>query len=325
MSTLNFPTSPAINELYSFGGKTWIWTGVAWRLNPTGAINNIPIGNVTPSTGAFTTLTANSLSANNISLANLSLSGNLAIAGNVNSNLTVHGNVSGTYFYGNGSQLTGITVSGGSSINNGNSNVTISNPGSNITVGVSGTSVAEFSTAGLSVVGNVTARNLIGNISGNISGNIIAPGANTNVLFNANGIAGASSAFTFDSASNILSVAGNISGTNIQGDGAALTSTLTDKGSDQNDWNTLIQMGVYAVNRTSWSGTNGTPLDSQVFVGLLEVKNSSNLGIVQIYGPGTVDDPDNVKIQWNRNYWNGAWTQWVRMTNDQQQIDGGGF
>jgi hypothetical protein len=60
-------------------------------------------------------------------------------------------------------------------------------------------------------------------------------------------------------------------------------------------------------------------------VGLLEVKNSSNLGIVQIYGPGTVDDPNNVKIQWNRNYWNGAWTQWVRMTNDQQQIDGGGF
>jgi hypothetical protein len=384
MSTLNFPTSPAVNQLYSFGGKTWIWTGAGWRLNPTGAINNIPIGNVTPSTGNFTQLTS---------------------VGNI----SAVGNITGAFLYGNGRFLTGISGGSGgngTNIHNGTTTVDIPLPDSNveitvggvaniavfsttdITVGAniipssptltvgtlaapfaegyfSGNSVwvgnakltanattvtitnpqgGEFSLSGttdytpyanadatallanfgsntISTTGNITAANFIGNVTANI----VVPGANTEVLFNNNDSLGASSTFTFDSASNVLSVAGNIVGTNIQGDGAALTSTLTDKGSDQNDWDTLIQMGVYAVNRSSWSGTTGTPLDSQVFVGLLEVKNSSNLGIVQIYGPGTVDDPNNVKIQWNRNYWNGAWTQWVRMTNDQQQIDGGGF
>jgi len=78
MSTLNFPTSPSLNDTYSFGTKTWVWNGDAWQLQSSGAINNIPIGNVTPSTGAFTTLSAT-------------------------------GNITGNYFIGNGSQLTGIS------------------------------------------------------------------------------------------------------------------------------------------------------------------------------------------------------------------------
>jgi hypothetical protein len=32
---IDFPTSPTPNEVYSIGTKSWIWTGVAWRLfNP---------------------------------------------------------------------------------------------------------------------------------------------------------------------------------------------------------------------------------------------------------------------------------------------------
>jgi len=53
---LNFPTSPSLNDTYSFGGKTWIWNGEYWRLQSAGAINDIPIGNVTANTGNFTTL-----------------------------------------------------------------------------------------------------------------------------------------------------------------------------------------------------------------------------------------------------------------------------
>ena len=177
-----------------------------------------------------------------------------------------------------------------------------------------------LSVTSVNATGNITAANFVGNITGNIT----VTGANTDVLFNNNGVVGASDAFKFDSNSNVMSVAGNVVAVRFQGDGSQLANVMTDRGSDQNDWNTLIQMGIYAVNRTSWSGTVGTPLDSQVFVGLLEVKNGSNLGIVQVYSPGTVDT-NNIKIQWNRNYWNGTWTQWVRMTNDQQQIDGGGF
>jgi len=53
---LDFPTNPSVNDTYSFGGKTWIWNGEGWQLSTTGAINDIAIGNVTPSTGNFTTL-----------------------------------------------------------------------------------------------------------------------------------------------------------------------------------------------------------------------------------------------------------------------------
>ncbi len=30
MPNINFPTSPALNDQYSFGGKTWTYNGVAW-------------------------------------------------------------------------------------------------------------------------------------------------------------------------------------------------------------------------------------------------------------------------------------------------------
>jgi len=54
--SLNFPASPNLNDTYSFGGKTWIWNGDYWRLQTSGSINDIPIGNVIPSTGNFTIL-----------------------------------------------------------------------------------------------------------------------------------------------------------------------------------------------------------------------------------------------------------------------------
>lgn len=60
---LNFPTSPTLNQTYSFNNKTWIWDGYGWALSTNGAINNIPVGNTSPSTGAFTTLSATSFTA----------------------------------------------------------------------------------------------------------------------------------------------------------------------------------------------------------------------------------------------------------------------
>jgi hypothetical protein len=32
MPNINFPTSPALNDQYSFEGKTWTYNGVAWVL-----------------------------------------------------------------------------------------------------------------------------------------------------------------------------------------------------------------------------------------------------------------------------------------------------
>lgn len=58
MADLNFPSSPLLNETYTFNGKTWQWTGSYWAIQASGAINGVGIGNVVPSTGNFTTLTA---------------------------------------------------------------------------------------------------------------------------------------------------------------------------------------------------------------------------------------------------------------------------
>ena len=332
-------TGPVITTANITGGNIRTAGTVSAAGNITGAniIAALYVGNTVSVSG-------------NITSANLNLSGNLSIAGNVNSALVVRGNLTGTnvitggsvsaggdintvgaisaignitgnYFIGNGSQLTGVVVSGGSSINNGNSNVRIGGANANVTVGVNNVSnVAVFTTTGMSVAGNVTAANFIGNITGNLT----VSGANTEVLFNNNGVVGTANAFTFNSATSVLSVNGNVLGGNFVGNGQALTSVMADRGGDSNNWNTLTQMGVYTVNRTSWSGTIGTPLDSQVFVGLLEVVNSTNTAIEQVFYPGTVED-GNIKIQWNRAYWSGTWTGWVRIVNDFQVVTGGEF
>lgn len=120
-----------------------------------------------------------------------------------------------------------------------------------------------------------------------------------------------------------IAVTGNVSATEFIGNGAQLTSTLTDRGGDPNNWDTLTQMGVYKVNRNSWAGTQGTPLDSSVYVGLLQVLTAED-ATTQIFLPGTVQMNDQ-KIQWNRSYWNGSWTGWIKIINNGQIVDAGTY
>ena len=121
-----------------------------------------------------------------------------------------------------------------------------------------------------------------------------------------------------------ITTAGNVNGTYFVGNGSALTSVMADRGMDQNNWDTLTQMGVYTVNRVSWSGTQGTPLDSTVYVGILEVKNTTNTGIAQVFYPGTVNGA-NSQVQWNRSYWSGSWSPWYYIVNNNNLVDAGDF
>ena len=78
--------------------------------------------------------------------------GNIRTAGTVSAT----GNVTGNYFIGNGSQLTGLSVGSTSNISNGTSNVAIGVSGGNVTVGVAGTSnVAVFGTNTITVNANL--------------------------------------------------------------------------------------------------------------------------------------------------------------------------
>jgi hypothetical protein len=76
--------------------------------------------------------------------------------------LSVLGNISGSYFVGNGSQLTGLSGANISQIANGTSNVKISSSGGNVTVDVAGTSnVAVFTPTGMQVAGFVSTTKTI--------------------------------------------------------------------------------------------------------------------------------------------------------------------
>ena len=35
---LDFPTSPTLNEIYTFGGRSWIFNGTAWDVYSSGRI-----------------------------------------------------------------------------------------------------------------------------------------------------------------------------------------------------------------------------------------------------------------------------------------------
>jgi hypothetical protein len=132
--------------------------------------------------------------------------------------VSVTGNVTGNYFIGNGSQLTGITVSAGAAIINGNSNVSVAANG-NVTVGVTGVpNIAVFTPIGLGINGNIET-------SGNIYAGI---GANVNAgNLNAVGLSLSGTVLSvLQSTSNITTTA-NVTGNYFLGNGALLTGVIT--------------------------------------------------------------------------------------------------
>lgn len=180
----------------------------------------------------------------------------------------------------------------------------------------------------LTTAGNISAGYFLGDgslLTNLASGSELVNG-NSNVRVLANGnitISASGSANVAVFSATGLTLVGNMAAGNLSGNGAGISSVVAERGTDTNNWNTLVQMGVYKVNRTSWSGTIGTPVDSSVFVGLLQVLTVGD-STSQIFMPGTVD-VNNQNIQWNRSYWNGIWTNWIKIVNDGQIIDAGSY
>ena len=115
-------------------------------------------------------------------------------------------NVTANYFIGDGSQITGISVSGGTSITNGTSNVSAALNG-NVTIGVAGTNnVVTVSTDKLAVAGNVSATYFIGNGS------------------QLTGISGSSTYANSNVADYLPTYTGNISANYFIGNGSTLTN-----------------------------------------------------------------------------------------------------
>jgi hypothetical protein len=201
------------------GGNLSIPVGVANFANITTA--NIVAGNIT---SAIISATGN-ISGPNVIATILTVSSILSASGNIlggniltSGLVSVTGNVTGSYFLGNGSQLTGITVT---KIGNGTSevNLPIASGNANITIG--GTSnVAVFSTTGEYITGLLSAS---GNITG---GNILTGGliSSTGTVTGSSHLGAVVSVTANVTGGNLLtggtiSATGNVTGGNVSSTG----------------------------------------------------------------------------------------------------------
>ena len=137
--------------------------------------------------------------------------------------LSATGNVTASYYIGNGSQLTGVIATAGPAIVNGNTNITLANNG-NANISINGTSnVVVITSTSVAISGNVTAGTL--STTGNVSaGNLRTTGAvsATGIVYSAGGLetAGAASATGTVTGGNVVtggvvSATGNVTGGNI--------------------------------------------------------------------------------------------------------------
>ena len=138
-------------------------------------------------------------------------------------NLSATGNVNGTYFIGNGSQLTGILTTV-SNVTNGTSGLFIPALNGNVIVNVGGATLATVSSSvGLAITGNVNATTGISAAGNIVGGNITTAGiasATGNITSAAN-IAGGNLL-----AGGLLSVAGSVTA----GAGASITGAMSASG-----------------------------------------------------------------------------------------------
>ena len=204
-SNVNIPSSNGNVVLTAVGNSVLTVTGTG--VNVTGTLN--VTGIITGNGSGLSSITGSNVSG---TVANSTYSVTAGTAYSVSAS-----NISGTVNLANyattANSVAGANVSGAvSSATTAGTVTTASQP--NIT------SVGTLTS--LAVTGNVTANNFIGNIVGNISGNITVSGANTQVLFNDGGNANATAGFTFNKASNLVTMSGNLIAAN-----ANLGNTVT--------------------------------------------------------------------------------------------------
>ena len=153
--------------------------------------------------------------------------------------------------------LTGLTVSDGTS-----------------------NSIIAYGNGTLAVSGNITANNFVGNISGNISGNIVIPGSNTGVVFNDNGNANTSTAFTFNKSSNLVTITSNANVGNLIS-GGVVSATGNVSGGN------LTTGGVLSVTGNANVGNLGTG-GLIVATGNIDGGNLNTGGVLSVTGNANV-------------------------------------
>jgi hypothetical protein len=249
------------------GNNAVVTNGVSsTTVNATG---NVQAGNVNSD---------NIVSAVAVNATTIEASGNLA-GGNANITNGVYaltgtfgGNVSANYFFGNGSQLTGIDAT---QISSGNSNIKISTANGNAVVNIGGTAnVAVFSTNSVDVTGAVNAT---GNVT---AGNITSNAAVTGVTVTASGnLVGGNANITSAVNSATVNASGNVLAGNVNSNAAVNAVTVTASGNLVGG-NANITAGVYAATVTASGNVNGGNINTNSIVGTDITVTGANVNFV---------------------------------------------
>jgi hypothetical protein len=249
------------------GNNAVITNGVSsTTVNATG---NITAGNVN---------STNIVSAVTVNATTVEASGNLA-GGNANIGNGVYaltgtfgGNVSANYFFGNGSQLTGIDAT---QISSGNSNIKISTANGNAVVNISGISnVAVFTTNSVDVTGGVNAT---GNVT---AGNVTSNAAVSAVTVTASGnVNGGNTNITSAVNSATVNASGNVVAGNINSNAAVNAVTVTASGNLVGG-NANITAGVFATTVTASGNVNGGNINTNSIVGTDITVKGANVNFV---------------------------------------------
>ena len=200
---------------FTVDSKGRVTSASTFAINTAGVANgtsnvSIPVANanIVMSVGGFANIVT-------VTTTGANITGTLNATGNANvGNLGTSGNISASYFLGNGSQLTGLTSSG---LGNGTSNVSIPVANGNVNVITGGTTSLVVTSTGANITGTLNAT---GNItSGNLSGTSIVGTLTTAAQTN----------ITSVGTLGALTVTGNIGGGNLSGTNIAGTLTTASQ------------------------------------------------------------------------------------------------
>jgi hypothetical protein len=241
-------------------------------------------------------IVTNSLTAGSFAPALLSSTGNVT-GGNLLTGgiVSAIGNIAGSYFIGNGSQLTGVDAT---QIINGTSNVKVNGSGGNITHTVAGTAnVGVWYNAGLSITGDLT---VTGNatLSGNILGDRIQNGTTLIDIQTANGnanitVGGTSNVAVYATTgvfiTGVNSVSGNVTGGNLL-TGGLISATSNIQGGNLRTAGIVSATGNITGSYILGNGSQLTGVDAtQIINGTSNARVVSSGGNIAVGIGGTAN------------------------------------
>ena len=264
--TLNATGNANVGNLGATNIVGTLTTAAQTNITSVGTLGSLSVtGNISGDNVSGTLLTGTLVTAAQPNVTSLGTLVSLNVTGNANvGNLGTNGNITASYLFGNGSQLSGIDASG---IQNGTSNVRVTSSGGNVTTSVGGTANVLVVTA--------TGANVTGTINATGNANVGNIGATNAVL------AGALSGVTTINASGNANV-GNIGATNIVGTLETASQTnITSVG-------TLGTLNVTGNANVGNLGTNGNITANYLF------GNGSQLSGID--ASGIQNGTSNVKV-----------------------------